>query len=81
MTLRANATIYTREHPARHRLWHYQNALQYLRLTALSLLPVKTPQHSAYHLTFSCLISRNSFLLGRGTSPLGKQSLPLWGDS
>lgn len=75
-TLQADETIYTCKCPAHHRLWHYQNALQHPRLTAISPLHVTAPQHTPYYLTFSCLNSRNSFLLGRGTPLLGKQSLP-----
>lgn len=43
MTLRTDVTIYTCECPAHHRLWHYQNAIQHPRLTAIFLLPVNTP--------------------------------------
>lgn len=44
---------------ARHRLWHYQDVLQCLRLADTSLLPIITPQHLHCHLTFSYVISRN----------------------
>jgi len=81
MTALTNTTIYACKYPARHRLRHYQNAVQHPRLAAISFLPVNTLQDSTYHLAFSYLISRNSSLLGRGTLLLGKQSLPLWEDS
>lgn len=84
--------LFIHECLARHRLWHYQDVLQCLRLADMSLLPIITPQHLHCYLTFSYVISRNSFLLGKDTalkktkpSPLGrqlkislKQKLKLW---